>query len=249
MTNLVVDIGNSSIKIAVFHQDTLIFSELLSTLNQENLYQLKETHQVENLIISSVKKEIIFDEEALKERFKYIRFNGFTNTTIINKYTSPATLGLDRLAAVVGAKHLFPLQHVLVIDAGTCITFDTLNENGEYFGGSISPGINMRFEAMHHFTSKLPLVAFDANFSKKFGDNSNDAISSGALNGVLYEVEGFILAQLNLYPQTKIILCGGDSGFFDSRFKNSIFAHLILHEPNLVLIGLNTVVNYQHDHK
>jgi type III pantothenate kinase len=235
MTNLVVDIGNSSIKIAVFKQDKIIFSNQTSTLNKIDFYQLKEKHQIQNLIISSVKQEIAYDEEGLKKHFNYIRFNGLTNTPVHNKYTSPQTLGLDRLAAVVGAKYLFPNQHVMVIDAGTCITYDVLNGTGEYFGGSISPGINMRFEAMHHFTSKLPLVVFDKNFNKSFG--------------VLYEAEGFIQTQLKLQPETKIILCGGDSGFFDSRFKNSIFAHLILHEPNLVLIGLNTVVNYKHDHK
>jgi len=249
MTNLVVDIGNFLTKIAVFNQDNIIFSDQLSTLNQEELIQIKENYQVENLILSSVKQEIAIDEEALKHEFNYIRFNSFTATPVVNKYASPETLGLDRLAAVIGAKYLFPSQPILVIDAGTCITYDTLNELGEYHGGSISPGIHMRFEAMHHFTSKLPLVAFDKNFNKTYGDNSKDAISSGALNGVLYEAEGFITAQLKLHPETKIILCGGDAAFFVSRFKNSIFAHLILHEPNLVLIGLNTVVNYQHDHK
>lgn len=249
MTNLVVDIGNSFIKIAVFDQDDIVFSDHSTTLKEEKLHQIKEEFKVKNLIISSVKKDIAFDESDLKKHFNYIRFDCFTPTPVKNKYKSPETLGLDRLAAVVGAKHIFPSQQVLVIDAGTCITYDTINEEGEYYGGSISPGIKMRFEAMHQFTSKLPLVNFEENFDKAFGDNSKDAISSGAINGVLFEVEGFIYQQVKKHPQSKIILCGGDSAFFDSRFKSSIFAHLILHEPNLVLIGLNTVFNYQHDHK
>lgn len=249
MTNLVVDIGNYLTKIAVFKQDNIVFSDQRSALSLEDLFQIKEKYEVENLIISSVKQEITINEEALKQQFNYTRFNSFTVTPVVNKYLSPKTLGLDRLAAVIGANYLFPTQPVLVLDAGTCITYDTLDELGEYHGGSISPGIHMRFEAMHHFTSKLPLVAFDQDFKKTYGDNSKDAISSGALNGVLYEAEGFITGQLKSHPKTKLIFCGGDAAFFVSRFKNSIFAHLILHEPNLVLIGLNTVVNYQHDLK
>ena len=249
MTNLVVDIGNSFTKIAVFDQDHIVFSDHLSTLDQVKLHQIKEDFKVKNLIISSVKKEIAFDEADLKKHFNYIRFDYLTSTPVKNKYKSPETLGLDRLAAVIGAKHIFKAQQVLIIDAGTCITYDAINDAGEYYGGSISPGIKMRFEAMHHFTSKLPLVNFDQSFNKAFGDNSKDSISSGAVNGILFEAEGFIHQQLKKHPQSKIILCGGDSAFFDSRFKSSIFAHLILHEPNLVLIGLNTVFNYQHDHK
>ncbi|MDA9554691.1 type III pantothenate kinase [Pelobium sp.] len=248
MTNLVVDIGNSFVKIAVFNQDKKVFSDQLSTLKLELLLQLKSAYNVQHLIISSVREGIIVDEEEVKQHFGYIRFNQSTPTPLQNKYQSPQTLGLDRLAAVVGAQKLFPAQNVFVIDAGTCITYDAVNEKGEYFGGSISPGIKMRFEAMHQFTSKLPLVNFDKDFNKTYGANSKEAISSGAINGVLFEVEGFIQQQLKTNPKTKIILCGGDSAFFDSRFKNSIFAHLISHEPDLVLIGLNTVINYQHDH-
>lgn len=249
MINLTVDIGNSLVKIAVFNGTDLIFTEHLSTLNNDYIYQIKDTYQVKNLIISSVKQEIDIDEKELKQQFNYIRLNHKTVVPIKNEYKSKDTLGLDRLAAVVGAKHIYPTDCVLVIDAGTCITYDVVDRTGTYYGGSISPGIDMRFAAMHHFTSKLPLVEFDNTFIKAYGENSEEAIVSGAINGVAYEAEGFINAQLASQPNTKIILCGGNASFFDSRFKNSIFAHLVLYEPNLVLIGLNTIVNYQHDHK
>lgn len=249
MINLVVDIGNSSTKIAVFDKDHLVLSEKAVSYNDDDFKNLKEQYQIKNLLISSVKKENGFDEDFLTSNFNYLTFNHTVSTPIKNEYESPQTLGLDRLAAVIGANKIYPNQNVLVIDAGTCITYDGINEKAVYKGGSISPGIKMRFEAMHHFTSKLPLVNFDAAFKDLFGANTNNAILSGAINGVVYEVEGFIKQELDQNKETKVILCGGDAAFFDSRFKNSIFAHLILHEPNLVLIGLNTVVNYQHDFK
>jgi type III pantothenate kinase len=249
MINLVVDVGNSSTKIAIFDQDNIILSDKAVNYSDSDLQKLKEKHQIENLIISSVRKDISLDEGFLKSNFNYIKFNYSVSTPIDNKYESPKTLGLDRLAAVIGANKIYPEQKVLVIDAGTCITYDIISENGVYNGGSISPGINMRFEAMHHFTSKLPLVNFDSDYKDAYGKNTNEAMLSGVINGLIYELEGFIKHELNQNKETKIILCGGDAAFFDSRFKNSIFAHLISHESNLVLIGLNTVVNYQHDFK
>jgi type III pantothenate kinase len=249
MTNLVIDIGNTFVKVAVFNQDKIIFSDQSSALSQKIIYQIKEKYHPQNLIISSVKEDLGLNIEELKNDFNYIRFDQFSLTPIQNNYKSKATLGLDRLAATIGAQHLYPKQNVLVIDAGTCITYDVINDKGDYNGGSISAGLEMRFKALHQFTSKLPLISFDESFDENYGNNTANSISSGVINGVLFEVEGFIQQQLKQHQNTKIILCGGNSAFFESRFKNSIFAHLILHEPNLVLIGLNTVVNYQHDHK
>ncbi|MFC5283615.1 type III pantothenate kinase [Pedobacter alpinus] len=249
MPNLVIDIGNTFVKISVFEANKLVYNQKTNELTTEFIIKLIEKHQTKNLIVSSVKKELGFNEDEIKKKVNYILFNGETLIPIKNKYETPKSLGLDRLAGVIGANFLYPNQNILVIDAGTCITYDTLNNNAEYFGGSISPGLNMRFNAMHHFTSKLPLVNFEGSFKKSFGGNTEDAMSSGVINGTFYEAEGFIKQYLIAKPDAKIILCGGDSAFFDSKFKNSIFAHLILHEPNLVLIGLNTVVNYQHDLK
>lgn len=249
MINLVVDIGNSATKIAVFNSHELLFKDNSKAFSTADFKQLKQKFQIKNLIISSVKKEISLDENLLKTDFNYIRFSHTSAIPIKNDYQSPSTLGLDRLAAVIGAYQLFPNQSVLVIDAGTCITYEHLASDGTYLGGSISPGLSMRLNAMHHFTSKLPQVYFEEDFGKNLGKNTKEAMLSGVLNGIAYEAEGFIKQQWKEKEGLKIILCGGDAAFFDSRFKNSIFAHSILHEPNLVLIGLNTVVNYQHDIK
>lgn len=249
MPNLVIDIGNTFVKIAVFETNKIIDSQKTQELTTELIGQVIKKHQAKNLIVSSVKKELGFDEDTIKKSINYISFGRETPIPIKNRYETPQSLGLDRLAVVIGANFLYPNQNTLVIDAGTCITYDAINSKAEYFGGSISPGLKMRFSAMHHFTSKLPLVNFDSSFDKKYGKNSTEAISSGVINGTLYEAEGFIKQYLIAQPNAKIILCGGDAAFFDTNFKNSIFAHLILHEPNLVLIGLNTVVNYQHDLK
>ncbi|MEO5911376.1 MAG: type III pantothenate kinase [Pelobium sp.] len=249
MSNLVVDIGNSSTKVAVFENDTIVFLHKLASLSEEFLLNLKKQYLVEKAVVSSVKENFGITENFLQQEFEYFRFNRLATLPVKNKYKSPDTLGLDRLAAVIGAKYLFPKENCLVIDAGTCITYDAINEMAVYNGGSISPGIKMRFDAMHQFTAKLPQVAFNAHFEKAFGENTEESMLSGGLNGVLYEAEGFIQQQLKAHQDTKIILCGGDATFFDSRFKNSIFAHLISHEPNLVLIGLNYFVKYQHDHK
>ncbi|OAQ38518.1 hypothetical protein A5893_13925 [Pedobacter psychrophilus] len=249
MANLVIDVGNSANKIAVFDKDEILFQEVSYLSLQQNIKTLTTSHFIESIIISSVKKDVDIDERQIAEKFNYIKFNSDTKIPIHNKYKSPQSLGLDRLAAVIGAKHIFPNNNVLVIDAGTCITYDQIDENANYYGGSISPGISMRFKAMNQFTAKLPLVDLDSSFAENFGNDSITSMLSGVINGVIYEVEGFIKNYLEINPSLKIILCGGDAAFFDTRFKNSIFAHLISYEPLLVLKGLNTVVKYQHDHK
>lgn len=249
MANLVIDVGNSANKIAVFDKDELLYQEVSALSLQQNIKALTTSYTIKNIIISSVKNDDDNDKNQITGAFKYIKFNSDTKIPIHNKYKSPKSLGLDRLAAVIGANNIFPNHNVLVIDAGTCITYDTIDESANYYGGSISPGIKMRFNAMNHFTAKLPLVNFESSFNQIFGNDSISSMLSGVINGVIYEVEGFIKNHLKINPNLKIILCGGDAAFFDTRFKNSIFAHLISYEPNLVLIGLNTVVKYQHDHK
>ena len=245
MPNLVIDAGNSAVKLAVFNEDEIVYSVTEESIHQQNIVDIANMHQCKNIILSSVRESLNIKEAELSQNFNYHRFSSDSIIPINNYYKSPQTLGLDRLAAVIGANQIFKNQNVLVIDAGTCITYDMIDEDGNYYGGSIAAGINMRFKAMHQFTSKLPLVQFDKNFEENYGNNSSDAIQSGVLNGVWFEAKGFLEThQTNNY---KVILCGGDATFFDTRFKNSIFAHLILHEPNLVLIGLNTVVKYQHD--
>lgn len=247
MKTLVIDIGNSFTKSAVFDGDTILFLETTNGVNSNHLETIAEQYQIQKIIVCAVVHTAVENLSALAKKRDLLWFNAQTKIPISNAYQSPETLGLDRLAAVVGAKKLYNNDAVLVIDAGTCITYDFIDTSGQYFGGSISPGIQMRLKALHEQTSKLPRVVFDENFTAAFGTNTQQSILSGVINGVLEEVKGFIQHYVSLNADLKIILCGGDGQFFDTRFKNSIFAHQIQNEPNLVLIGLNTIVNYQND--
>jgi type III pantothenate kinase len=153
-------------------------------------------------------------------------------------YTTPKTLGVDRIAAVCGALQLFPQRDCLVIDTGTCITYEFLDRNARYHGGSISPGIAMRFEAMHRFTSRLPLVKPEINVPL-VGDSTESAMQSGVIQGVRAEVEGIIQKYTDQYPDLKVIICGGDVRFFENHLKQTVFV-----APDLVLIGLNLILRH-----
>ncbi len=251
MTNLVIDIGNTFAKISVFINDSIVFVSQEKEVNNQSVSGIIHQYKVQNVIISSVKKQDNLFFNHFKD-LKIFHFNNQLPIPIKNGYATPATLGADRLAGVIGAKKIFPDNAVLVIDAGTCITYDFIDEAGLYAGGSISPGLNMRFKAMHHFTGKLPEIAVNEavnTFENVYGINTQESLISGVVNGLLFEAEGFISKYNHQQSNLRVILCGGDSTFFDTRLKNSIFAHQILLEPNLVMIGLNTVVNYQHDKK
>ncbi len=145
---------------------------------------------------------------------------------------------MDRLAGVCGAIELFKETDTLVIDAGTCITYDFVDKQKNYFGGSISPGLKMRFKAVHTFTAKLPLVD-SANAVGLIGDSTESSIQSGVINGMIAEIEGIIMRYQDKYPGLRVILCGGDTAFFENKLKASIFA-----APDLVLIGLNSILIY-----
>jgi type III pantothenate kinase len=152
-------------------------------------------------------------------------------------YQTPETLGKDRLAAIVGAYTKFPKQNVLVIDAGSAVTYDILTDQEEYVGGNISPGLEMRYKALHQFTGRLPLVTPEIT-GNTYGRTTREAINEGVLQGMLYEVEGYIARWQKIYEDLKIILTGGDANFFEKKLKNGIFVNL-----NLVTNGLNTILN------
>ncbi len=247
MTNLVLDIGNSSVKLAVFEEKEIIYQETSPAVNEAKLQELIQRFQIANSIVSTVKQEQADISSFLQQNTQFIRFSHQTGLPIRNHYQSPETLGLDRLSALMGAKKRFPQTDVLVIDAGTCITCDLLDRDANYTGGSISPGIQMRFKALESFTGKLPFVPFEPNFDQLVGKNTKDSILSGVVNGVIYEIMGFIEDYQQKYPDLRVLLCGGDAVFFDTRLKNSIFAHIVSTEPDLVLIGLNEIIHHQYD--
>jgi type III pantothenate kinase len=241
MAQLVIDIGNSRSKLAVFEKHKLISSEKVQKLDTNILRQYLKNSEITHSIISSVNDGITGLEDFLKENTRYIRFSAVLETGIVNKYKSPATLGLDRLAGIIGARSLFPDRNCLVIDAGTCITYDAVKKDGVYEGGSISPGLKMRLQAMHNFTGRLPEVEL-TDYEDWQGYDTKSAMLSGVVNGSIEEVRGFIEIYNSKYSELLVILCGGDSIFFDYRLKNSIFAHTLKTEPDLVLIGLNEVI-------
>lgn len=247
MINLVIDIGNTFSKLAIFNNRDITSVVQIENLSLNYLHNFLDENKVDNAIISSVNTDIIDFEELMKSKVNYFRFTGSSSSGIINQYKTPQTLGLDRYAAVIGVKYLYPDKNCLVIDAGTCITYDFVDSNKNYYGGSISPGIKMRFKAMNTFTSRLPLIEPNENISIEYGDDTSSSLLSGVQKGVIYEALGFINSYNSKWPDLKVVLCGGDVKFFDTELKNSIFAHALKTEPHLVLIGLNEVIYYSND--
>jgi type III pantothenate kinase len=240
LINLVIDIGNSRTKIALFNQHDLMFSVPLDHLTLNHITMLKDEHpQLKKVILSSVRPQ---DEELnafLDSNFEeFIEMGPETLIPIQNLYETPETLGKDRLAAAVGANELFPNQNLLIIDAGTAITYDLVSEMNEFIGGNISLGLSMRFKALNQFTGKLPLLESSDEF-QVIGKNTNDAIRAGVQNGILYEISNTIDLFNRNYQNLQIIMTGGDSNFFAGKLNYSIFVHF-----NITLIGLNRILEY-----
>jgi len=235
---LIIDSGNTFVKTAVFENKKLIYSQITEQLSSDFLKNIFQTYKINNSIISSVKKVPPTAINFLKNHTRFIELSASTPIPINNVYKTPETLGKDRLAGVIGAYYLFPQKTVLVIDAGTCITYDLINKKGEYYGGSISPGLKMRFNALHTFTQKLPLVSLK-NINTLIGTNTNESILTGVINGYIAEIDGIIEQYKNYTAELIVVLCGGDTHFLVNRLKNSIFAN-----PEIVLIGLNEILDY-----
>nr|WP_294791803.1 type III pantothenate kinase [uncultured Mucilaginibacter sp.] len=244
MANLVIDIGNTHTKLAVFNHNEMVDVARYEDIDTTTIETILQKHNISKAIISSVKKDSRAWEAELKAKATLLYFNAGMVKSINNRYKTPQTLGADRLAAVVGAHNLFPAKNNLVVDGGTCITYDWIDAGGNYFGGSISPGLNMRYNALNHYTAALPLLEPDANFDGVYGDDTITAITSGIQNGIKYELMGFIENYSDNRQDINIILTGGDNVFFDTLLKNSIFAPYIKKEPHLVLKGLNAAIEH-----
>jgi len=237
--NLCIDQGNSSTKIGVFDQSILIDSVVFEEFGKAEVAVLFERYRIDACILSSVRIENIeLIQELRAFSTVFIELSHRTPIPLQNNYKTPHTLGKDRLAAVVGATFLKPQSDILVIDAGTAITYDFVSSDNIYQGGNIAPGLHMRLRAMHEFTQKLPLV--DAvSETPEFGTDTQSALTSGALYGVIYEIDGYINHLKIKYPQLLVFLTGGSTFYFISKLKSTIFA-----ERNLVLIGLNRILQY-----
>jgi type III pantothenate kinase len=240
MQNLCVDIGNSLAKFCIFRENKLLQKEIRASFNEKSILELLEKFpQTENMIVCSVRgSNLKIRKNVLKKFNNVIEFNETTPIPVENLYATKETLGRDRLAAIVGANNMFPASNVLVVDAGTAITFDFINSKEQYLGGNISPGLSMRFKALHHFTGKLPLLEPNDDFTL-LAKNTTGAIRSGVINGMIFEIEGYIHSLKEKHKGLKTILTGGDAIFFDKKLKNTIFV-----DQNLVLTGLNRIIEY-----
>lgn len=240
----VLDRGNTLIKTALFQQHNILNVRRFNSLSGNELsLLLDELEQEYNVnikysIFSSVVNENKELHDTLKQRTQFLALDHATDLPIKNLYKTPQTLGKDRIAAVIGASTLYPEQDLLIIDAGTCITFDFINTNKEYLGGSISPGINLRFKALHNFTGNLPLIQ-PIEKTNLIGNSTENSILSGVINGVREEVDGIIGRYISSYPEMKVIFTGGDVKYFDKYVKNNIFA-----VDNLVVKGLKDILLY-----
>ena len=238
--NLVIDIGNTRIKAAIF-DDSKMIEEYAADSSPLELTEmiLNKYPDIQYAIVSSVHEpESDFSGVLRKKVSKLIEVDDTTPVPITNLYQTPDTLGKDRLAALVGAYAIYPDSNVLIIDTGTAITYDFLDSGNRYSGGNISPGMEMRFKALNQYTRKLPKVSAKNTFPE-MGFDTESSIISGVTNGILYEMNSYISIFIRKYKDLKIILTGGDANFFVKKLKKTIFVI-----PNLVLIGLNHILQY-----
>lgn len=240
--NLVIDLGNTSAKFSVFNQGELMDVSQFKIgkgLSLKIIHdKLKDFQNITACILCSVIDHPIEIDDYLQQTYpRFIKFSQKTKVPIENSYGTVETLGLDRLAAAVGANVLFPQQNILVVDFGTCIKYDIVS-NATYLGGSIAPGMLMRYRALNEFTDRLPLIQPKENIVPT-GKSTEESILSGVQFGIGSEVQGIINHYKEQYTDLKIVFTGGDAKYFDSVPKNNIFA-----APNLVSRGLNEVLRY-----
>ncbi|GAB3899250.1 type III pantothenate kinase [Larkinella knui] len=240
--NIAIDWGNSTIKAGFFDRGKLM--EAYPTLSVESLQGLIETHLPEAVVVSSTNRpaDQMRQQLRLKPATRWLNVDGYTPVPMEKRYDTPHTLGTDRIASAVGAKVRFPQDDCLVIDMGTCVTYDYVDAESVFHGGMISPGFRMRFRAMHSFTERLPLVEPDELRPSLLGKNTRQAMQAGVVNGLLAELNGIIEAHRREHPNIKVLICGGDAPFFESSLKPPIFA-----VPELVLIGLNRILQHNVD--
>jgi type III pantothenate kinase len=235
MKKLVIDIGNTRVKSALFEDQALVCDHLFDTL--ESGLGFWKSMEFDSCLVSSVRLPFPELQELLPFSFHFLSSDSLL--PIRNGYSTPNTLGLDRMAAAVGAWHLSGKGPVMAIDLGSCITYELVDDLGVYRGGAISPGLAMRARAMNSFTARLPLVEVKEKPLNTVGDSTVSCLQAGIWFGVEYEISGQIEAYRIKFPEIKVYICGGDSQSFESLAKDHIFV-----VPNLVLHGLNCILNH-----
>lgn len=239
---LIIDIGNTSTKMVAFDGDEPVEEFRCPRSHTEGVDKFANKYSFSKCIISCV-SDIPEDLSKYLSKLSIptLQLTHDTPIPIQNQYKTPKTLGMDRLAAAVGAHSLYPDRDLLVIDAGTCITYEFVEANGIYHGGNIAPGMQMRLKALHAYTTALPLVASEGDVPET-GYNTDTAIRSGVIQGIKFEIQGYIDHFLEKYPRLLVFLTGGDNFNFDTRIKNIIFV-----DKFLVPRGLNRILDHNND--
>ena len=240
MRNLAIDIGNTYAKAGFFENHQLM--DIHTGLHQKALIRLLKQNRFEKAILSSVTHMTTALEKALHPASQVIYLDNHVPLPFVNLYNTPHTLGTDRIAAVAGATALFPYRNALVIDAGTCITYDFVDARCQYQGGAIAPGIQMRLQAMHTFTARLPLVSTAHVHPKDIpltGKSTSEALLSGAVRGTASEITQMIRMYADKFADLQIIICGGDAVFLSDIIQSK---HEVV--PELTLVGLNRILDY-----
>ena len=239
---LVIDVGNTRVKVAIFNESKLeeLFFFDKNKFNSQ-IGTFVDNFPIKKAIISSVGRLSELQRCFIQDRFPTIVLSHTTPVPFKNLYATPATLGVDRIGLMAAFAKAYPNKSGLVIDAGSCITYDFMNSNGEYVGGAISPGIRLRYEAMHNYTEKLPLLKITESYNL-IGDSTETAMHSGVINGVAHEIDGVIEQYKRDYKVQVIVITGGDGEFLLKRLKNGIFAHSIF-----LLEGLNHILTQTND--
>lgn len=233
---LAVDFGNTRVKLGVFNKHKWKYFSSSSSISVRDIKELTQKFNIKSCIISSVTKKSVTIEKFIKKQFPTIILSDKTLLPIKNKYATPSLLGKDRLSAAVAGMKMFPCKNVLVINCGTCIIYDLVNAKGEYLGGAISPGLDMRLTALNRFTSKLPLVKKKKG-NPLIGNSTASSILNGVVNGTAMEIDGFISSYNKSFPNLKVVLSGGNADYFASQLKNKIFTR-----SNIILLGLNEIL-------
>ncbi|WP_339841354.1 type III pantothenate kinase [uncultured Maribacter sp.] len=238
--NLIIDAGNTSVKLAIFKKAEIVHLESVATHDfvaaVKNIFE--KYPKIQFAIVSSVGA---LSKEQMNVVAIFCEVHELSNTSKVpfkNSYASPQTLGVDRLAIVTAAYYNNPHHNNLIIDAGTCITYDMINDFDEYLGGAISPGVQMRYSAMHNQTAKLPLLE-KKELLDYIGNTTDNCMHSGVIYGVILEIEGVIDLYKSRFKDLTIILTGGDTLFLSKRLKNTIFA-----DSKFLLKGLNYLLEY-----
>lgn len=236
MNSLCLDIGNTRAKYAIYKDRSLQKTGYYEKFLIRDIRKIIRSHEITHGIISSTRHQNTPLSRFLKKELKsFIELSHKTKIPIQNGYSSPKTLGMDRIAAAVGAYTKKPGHAHLVIDAGSCMTLDVVNKKGLFVGGNITPGMHMRIKAMNDHTDKLPLVPLEFH-DELLGKNTKMALQNGAVRGTLFEIEAFIACAKGQYPRININLTGGDAEFLAKYLKSKILA-----DPNLVFTGLHEI--------